>query len=282
MSKRTLIFIFLTLTAVLMAYGPLKDLLANPVHTEYYSHILLIPLVSGFLIYQKRREIFSGAEYSFGKGLPVLFTGVIIYITGLMLQDKLNINDCTLVIMLSSVIFWIGGFVTAYGTNSFRRAGFPLLFLVFMIPIPTVMMDQIIYVLQVGSTEVTEFLFSLTGIPAHRTGFVFQLPGVTIEVAKQCSGIRSSLGLFISVVLAAHLFLKTNWTKGILIFSILPITILKNGIRILTLTLLAIYVDEGFLTGGFLHKSGGFLFFLPALGLIGILLYFLRKTERGG
>ena len=133
--------------------------------------------------------------------------------------------------------------------------------------------------MQAGSTEVTDILFALTGLPAFRTGFVFQLPGITIEVAKECSGIRSSLGLFITVVLAAHFFLKTNWTKGVLILSILPITILKNGIRILTLTLLAIYVDEGFLTGGFLHKSGGFLFFLPALGLIGILLYFLRKTE---
>jgi len=270
----------MSLPAVAVAYGPLKELLSNSTRSDYYSHILLIPLVSGFLILQKRREIFTKAEYSLEKGFPVLITGIIIYIAGLMLQDRLSINDYTSIIMLSAVVFWIGGFVTSYGTSVFRHVRFPLLFLVFMIPIPTVIMDYIIYVLQAGSTEVTESLFSLTGTPAFRAGYVFQLPGITIEVAKECSGIRSTLGLFITVVLAAHFFLKTNWTKGVLILSILPITILKNGIRILTLTLLAIYVDEGFLTGGFLHKSGGFLFFLPALGLIGILLYFLRKTER--
>lgn len=279
MDRRTLIFIFLTLPAVAVAYGPLKELLSNPVRSDYYSHILLIPLVSGFLIYRKRNRIFADAEYSLEKGFFVLMTGIIIYIAGLMLQDRLNNNDYTSIIMLSAIVFWIGGFLTTYGTTAFRFARFPMLFLIFMIPIPTSIMDQIIYVLQAGSTEVTGFLFSLTGIPAFRTGFVFQLPGITIEVAKECSGIRSSLGLFITVVLAAHFFLKTNWIKGVLILSILPITILKNGIRILTLTLLAIYVDEGFLTGGFLHKSGGFVFFLPALGLIGILLYFLRKTE---
>ena len=98
------------------------------------------------------------------KGLPVLLTGVIIYIAGLMLQDRLKINDYTSVIMLSAVVFWVGSFVTAYGTSAFRLARFPLLFLVFMIPVPNFIMDRIIHVLQAGSTEVTELLFALTGI----------------------------------------------------------------------------------------------------------------------
>jgi exosortase/archaeosortase family protein len=64
--------------------------------------------------------------------------------------------------------------------------------------------------------------------------------------------------------------------------TILPITILKNGIRIVTLTLLAIYVDQRFLTGGFLHKSGGFLFYIPGLLIFGAILLWLRKKEPKG
>jgi len=279
MGGRFLILFLFTLVAIVMAYGPLKDLLSHPVSSEYYSHILLIPLVSGFLVYQKRSKIFAAAEYSLGKGFIILLSGVILYYMGSMLHNRLNVNDYASVITLSAIVFWIGGFFATYGGFALRLAGFPLLFLVFMIPIPIFLMDRIIHVLQAGSAEVVEFLFTLVGIPAFRSGFYFTVPGVTIEGAIECSGIRSSLGLFITVVLAAHFFLRTNWKRGVLILAVLPITILKNAIRILTLTTLAIYVDMGFLTGGFLHKSGGFVFFLPALGFIGILLYFLRKAE---
>ena len=102
---------------------------------------------------------------------------------------------------------------------------------------------------------------------------------MSIQVAKECSGIRSSLGLFITGILAGHLFLRTGWKKFILILFIYPITVLKNGIRIVTLSSLAVYVDERFITQSFLHRSGGFLFYIPALFLLGIVLWWLRKTE---
>ena len=103
---------------------------------------------------------------------------------------------------------------------------------------------------------------------------------VTIEVAKQCSGIRSTMALVITGVLAAHLFLRRPWSKLILMLTILPITVFKNGLRIVILTLLAIHVDERFLTGGFLHKSGGFLFYIPGLVIFGGILLVLRKMEK--
>lgn len=279
MSRRPLIFFVLTLAGAGMAYGPLSDLLSNSVRSDYYSHILLIPFVSGFLIYLKRNRIFGQTEYAVRKGVIVLLAGIVLFSAGSMLQDQLSLNDFAAFSMLSAVVFWIGAFLTAYGESAFRTARFPLLFLVFMIPIPTVFMDAIIHFLQAGSTEVTDLLFGLMGIPAHRSGYFFQLPGITIEVAKECSGIRSSLGLFITAILAAHLFLRTNWKRSLFVLAILPVTILKNGIRILTLTILGVYVDKGFLTEGFLHRSGGFVFFLPALVLMGVLLHLFRKTE---
>jgi exosortase len=149
-----------------------------------------------------------------------------------------------------------------------------------MIPIPTFIMDRFIYILLLGSSEVTDILFQLAGIAYLREGFVFHLPGQSIEVAKVCSGIRSSIALVIVTALAGHLFLQTGWKKLVLIVAVFPITILKNGIRIVTITLLAVYVDQKFLTQGFLHKSGGILFFIPSLVFLGLILWLLKRTEQ--
>jgi exosortase len=140
-------------------------------------------------------------------------------------------------------------------------------------------MEKTISVLLAGSTAATRMLFDFTGIPFLQEGSVFHLPGMSIQVAKECSGIRSSLGLFITGILAGHLFLKTGWKKFVLVLFVFPITVLKNGIRIVTLSSLAIYVDEKFITQSFLHKSGGFIFYIPALFLLGMILWWLRKTE---
>ena len=279
-NKRNVIFLVLTIVGAGMVYGPLRDLLGSAARGEYYSHITLIPLVSICLVYWERKNLFREVDDSYRMGIILLLFGVLLYLIAKGQKQALSQNDYAAIITLAGVVFWIGAFTLSYGYRAFRLAIFPLLFLAFMIPIPTVLMDEVIYLLQVGSTEVTYVLFQVIGVPVSRDGFTFQLPNISIEVAKQCSGIRSSLALFITSFLAAHFFLKTGWRKAVLILSIIPITIIKNGIRIVTLSLLAVYVDERFITGGFLHKSGGFVFYIPALGLLGIILLFLRKTEK--
>jgi exosortase len=148
-----------------------------------------------------------------------------------------------------------------------------------MIPIPTLLVEKMLAALQAGSTATTYLLFSLTGIPFLKEGSVFHLPGISVEVAKVCSGIRSNLALFITGILAAHLFLKTGSKKIILILLIFPIVITANGIRIVVLSLLGVYVDERALTHGFINQCGGFIIFIPALGLLGLIVWFLRKSE---
>lgn len=279
LNKRDLLFILLSVGTVLMGYTPLRDLLANPTRSEYYSHILLIPLVSGYFIYTGRKAIFADPKYSYPLGIPLLMIGVLLYFSRWQQGHLLNQNDYTSLMTFSVIIFWIGAFGFFYGMQAFRMALFPLLFLAFMIPIPSLLMEKTISFLLAGSTAATYLLFNLTGIPFFQEGSVFHLPGTSIEVAKECSGIRSSLGLFITGILAGHLFLRTGWKKLILVLFVFPITVLKNGIRIVTLSSLAIYVDEKFITQSFLHRSGGFLFYIPGLFLLGLVLWWLRKSE---
>ena len=280
MTKRHILFLVSTIIALGVLYTSLRELFSSAAGSDYYDHIMLIPLVSGYLFYVKRKEIFAKIDYSVQIGSGVIVAGIVFYIIGRTIGVKLNQNDYSSLMTSSALVFWTGTFILFYGIQAFRIASFPILFLVFMVPIPSVLMENIIYALQVGSTEATYMIFKMMGIPFSRNGFIFQLPGINIEVAKQCSGIRSSMALFITSILAGHIFLQTGWKKVILFLVVFPITIIKNGIRIVTLTLLAMYVDEGFLTGGFLHKSGGFLFYIPALGLLGLIVWFFRRNEK--
>lgn len=277
MDKRFLMFIGFSLAALALVLEPLRDLVNSAGRGEYYSHIVLIPLVTCYLFYQERKEIFGTPAPSYGLGGILIGGGMALYLLGLALDIRLSENDLVALRVFSVLVFWVGGFILLYGWKAFRRNSFPFLFLVFTIPIPDVIMRKTIYALQLASTGVSDVLFALSGVPYSREGFVFHLPRVSVEVAEVCSGIRSSLALFITSLLAGHFFLDKFWKKAALAVIVFPVTVFKNGVRILTLSLLGAYVDPKFLTGSFLHHSGGFVFFIPALGLLGLALWALRR-----
>ncbi|MEN6466973.1 MAG: exosortase/archaeosortase family protein, partial [Syntrophaceae bacterium] len=128
------------------------------------------------------------------------------------------------------------------------------------------------------STEFTELLFVATGTSYIRDGFVFHLPGLSIEVAKQCSGIRSGLALFITSILDGHMFLRTRWKIVFLVLLTIPLTMFKNGIRIATLSILSIHVDPRIIQSS-LHRDGGIPFFIVALCLMAPVLFWLRRGD---
>jgi len=245
---------------------------------ESSSHIVLIPFVSFALIYIEREKIFRTARSSPIPGLTLVLAGAAFYGLARHSSWAAEGNSFLSAAALSLVLVWTGAFLLCYGNQAARVALFPLLFLLLMIPMPDPVLQRTIYLLQQGSTEISYLLFKATGTPVLRQGFFLSVPGVTIEVAQECSGIRSSLALFITCLLAAHLFLKTSWKK--LCFSLLafPLAIIKNGIRITTLTLLSLYVDPGFLTGR-LHHEGGFVFFLLGLAILAPALLMLQRSE---
>jgi exosortase len=278
---RKALFVLSVIGTGLMLYPPLRNVLYGPGHrSDYYDHIQVIPFMSAALFFWGRDTIFADIRYLPRFGIPLIVCGVGFYAVGFAGLLPLNPNILISWITFSALLAFVGAFVFLFGAGSFRKARFPLLFLAFMIPIPHVILEHFIYSLQISSTEVTDLLFGLIGVPYYRDGFLFYLPGVAIEVAKECSGIRSSLALIVTGVLAGHLFLDRGWKQVLLILSIFPITVLKNGIRIVTLTLLATYVDIRFLTQSWLHHSGGFVFYIPALALLGLEIWALRKWSR--
>jgi exosortase len=246
---------------------------------EHYSHIVLIPLVSGVLIYLERRSIFSRLATHWPLSLGLLATGALVSVIGFQYRTSMTENDRLASAVLPVVIVMIGAFVLTYGLRATREALFPLLFLLLMVPIPDVLLSRIVHWLQIGSAEVTDALFQSLGVPVFRTDLVFALPGVTIEIAEECSGIRSSIALLITSLLAGHLFLRSVWGKAALTVATLPLLVIKNGIRIVTLSLLAVHVDPSFLSGP-VHRQGGVVFLLLTLAILLPVLVGLRTLER--
>ena len=272
-------FVGLLILSVIIFWRTFHALVLFSLDHESSSHILLIPLVSVYLLWTERSRVFQVVRPSRVPGATLVLAAIALYLftaTRWSVQDP---DEFLPGATLSIVLLWLGGFLLCYGVAAWRRASFSLLFLLLMVPLPSAFLERSIYLLQQGSTEIAYLLFKALGVPVLRQGFLLTVPGVTIEVARECSGIRSSVALFITCLLAAHLFLRTEWRMLVFVLLAFPVAIIKNGIRIATLTLLSVYVDPGFLTGR-LHHEGGFVFFLLALAILFPVLMLLQRSER--
>jgi exosortase len=184
--------------------------------------------------------------------------------------------------MVGVITAWLGGFILFYGSNAFKASLFPLLFLFLSVPPPMALVEWLMAFLQALSIELTHFMFETIGIPVFREGAYFSLPYFAMEIAEQCSGIRSALTFFVLSVLLAGFVLKKYWSRVLLNMLVIPIVVLENTLRILGMYLLAVHVHEDFLLPGPLHNLSGtfafggalFLLFLPTVVL-------LRWAENG-
>ena len=263
----------------LLFFAPLSRFIRYALSNDNASHAVLIPAICMWIIFLERQRIFASLDSDVRSALLFFCPGCVAtaayFVYGPRLSELNQLSLCILALLL----LWIAGFAFFFGRSALRCARFPLTFLLFTIPIPDFLLDKTIYFLQKGTTEIAAVLFDWSGVPVLRDGFVFHLARVNIEVARECSGIRSSLALIILAILVAHFYLRTFWRQVLLVLAGLFVMILKNAIRIVTLTLLASYVDPGFLYGN-LHREGGVVFFLLGLAILAPLLWWLERSER--
>ena len=277
-TKRDWWFLALGALSLVVFANRLYGLVTLASRDERYTHILVVPMISVGLIWASRRKIFLESRYCPKVGIPALIVGIVLLIATGGRSSFFGQDASRSVAVFAIILVWTALFVLCYGLRSLKCAGFAFLFLLFMIPIPASVMDKAVIALQKGSAEMTASVFRLVGMPFLREGFKFALPGIDIEIAEECSGIRSSLSLFLSGVLAAHLFLRSSWSQICFALLIVPIVIFKNAVRIATISWLGVYVDRSFFFGN-LHRYGGLPFSLLALAILGSVLLVLRKTE---
>jgi exosortase len=276
---RWLIFGAWIAASLLLFWRPLASLVSYALATDNASHILLIPFICGWLLIREQEQVFRRVSFDFVAAVfPLALAAFITVETLRAAVASLALPNIVSGYALALVLLWISGFALVFGRHALKAGRFSLLFLFLAVPLPDSLLNYVIYFLQKGSAGIAELIFNLAGVPALRDGFVFHLAHVNIEVAKECSGIRSSMALLILALLVGHLLLRTFWKQAVFVISGMVIMLIKNGVRIATLTILAQYVDPGFLYGR-LHHQGGVVFFVFGLLLLLPILWLLQRGE---
>lgn len=252
---------------------PLVLLATTAATSKLHSHILLIPFVFAYLVYIRKKELPRDSRRSIAGSALLFILGSAAWALS-RLSPIVDPSEQLALSILTFVSFVAAGGFFFLGLEWMRMLGFSFAFSIFLVPLP----DRVVLMLetasQVASAEAADLFFRLSTTPVLRDGMMFQLPGIMIEVAQECSGIRSSLVLFITSLLASYVLLRTGWRRAVLVGLVFPLAIVRNGFRIAVIGwLCAAYGPE--MIDSAIHRHGGPAFFaaslVPLLGLIWIL-----------
>jgi exosortase len=283
-SWQLLLFAALGGASIAIWFAPLASSFALALRDDQYTHILLILPLSAALLLLNRKEVsWKGSEGESSRpGLRIgsALLAIAALVTGLARWQVLPLSSDEQLAakMVAFVVWWLAAFIICFGIRTFRDALFPLCFLFWIVPLPQVVLDQIVGLLQRGSAAAAHLLFLVAGFPVAQRGTLVHIPGLTLEVAPECSSIRSSMMLLVTTMVLAHLLLRSPWRKIVVVAAAIPLSIAKNGFRIFVLGALATRVNPSFLTGR-LHREGGIIFFLIALAGIFLLIWILHRGE---
>jgi exosortase len=270
-------FVIFVAVSLVLWWNALASTFALASQDEEYTHLLLIVPISVALLLLDWRPPESSSRTS--------LLAAFLMVLALLVNLTANSNSFSLpadwqltIKMFSLVIWWGAAFAACFGVAAFLRQIFPLLFLFWTIPPPDSWIDWTIRMLQHTSAAAAHVLFWLVLVPVEQRGLFIHIPNLTLQVAPECSSIRSSLILVVTTMVLAHLLLNSPVRKFLLIAASIPLAIAKNGLRIFVLGYLAIHGHPNILTSR-LHRQGGIIFFLIALGATALLLWILRKGE---
>jgi len=283
-TRRLRLFAGCWIVLVLCFARPLLELIRFALSSELYSYILLIPFVSGYLLWSNRRGLALDSKSVRAYAVPLLLIagGILVgYRVAVGAGWRASAESYLALMMLSLLGFLASAAFFCLGSETVRRAAFPAALLICAVPLPAALLQATVTFLQHGSADVASALFSISGMPFLRHDTSFQLPGISLEVAPECSGIRSTLVLFITSLIAGHLFLRSPWRRVFLALAVIPLALLRNGFRVFTIGQLCVQIGPQMIHSP-IHKRGGPLFFALSLVPFFLLLLWMCKWERKG
>ena len=271
------------LAALSLAYAiPLFLLFSHAAQNELYSHIFLVPVVTLYLAVGRLRESNPPLASHWSLASAFAITGVVltaVYFCGASFGWSLARVDQLALATGSYLAFATSGLFLFLGVAFLRAILFPWAFLVFLVPFPAAVEGAIEVFFQHTSADVAQLLMLVAGLPVFRDGLFFRLPGILLEVARECSGIRSSVVLFITSLVGGMMLLRRPSSRAFLALAVIPLAIFRNAFRIVTIAWLCVNVGPEMIHSP-IHRRGGPIFFLLSLIPFFALLLFLRWMER--
>lgn len=277
--RRIAAYSFYICAVAVLFIRPLIGLVQHAAQFELHSHIPLVPFVTVYLIRISRAPKIDSYRSSLLAAMICAVAATAGATAALWWRAALSPNDYLAAMTFSFAGAVIAGAFLFLGSRWASGMVFPLSFLAFMIPMPDAMTTALEMASVRGSADVSALFFRWTGTPMLRDANVFALPGIVIQVAQECSGIRSSWVLLITSLVAAHLFVKTAWRRAALVAFVVPLGIVRNAFRILVIGLLCVHVGPH-MADSAIHHRGGPLFFVLSLGPLYLFLWWLRRGER--
>lgn len=247
--------------------------------TDLHSHILLMPVVTVYLIWLNRRNTMAPVQRSPMAASVAAILGLVVLAGYFAAPISFsNVDALSIQAFAYLLLLWATGFLF-FGVPLLRQHSFALSLLIFAVPLPDGLVERLTIFLQVASAEASNLTLRLTGMPVLRDGLAFQLPGLRILVAEECSGIRSTIVLFITSLIGSSLFLQRGWSRALFALAVFPIGIFRNALRITVISWLTVNVDSRIIDSA-LHHRGGPVFFVISLIPLFVLLWWLRRTEQ--
>jgi exosortase len=259
---------------IVLLFAPvLRDMFKEYAKDESMGHGFFVPIVVGYMIWQRRAELARVALKPHWSGWALCLLGFLFLLLGTF--------GAEFALMRGGLMLTVYGVVLATcGFPVFRLLVFPLLLLLFMIRIPQFIYGQITFPLQILASQFAEFSLSLLGIPVLREGNVLELASQKLNVVEACSGIRSLLSLTFLALVYGYFFESKHWIRAVLFIATIPIAIFANGLRV-TITGILSEVNKDYAEGAF-HTMEGWVIFMVSLASLLTLHQVLLRLARLG
>ncbi len=236
-----------------------------------YSHGYFVLPIALFLVWKRRDRLAETAVGESLLGLFILLLGLLIYVIGSYGQIA-SLQYFSFIVLLCGIILYLAGRVML------RELIFPILFLLFMFPVPSSLYVAFTAPLQLWISKTSVFAIDAMGISVLREGNILRFANTSLEVTEACSGVRSILTFLMTSVLMAY-FLKPILLRTILIISVIPISFLMNFARVTGTGILSHHFGADAAQGFFHQFAGGVTFFLGALLLL-VEFHFFSKAGK--
>ena len=228
-----------------------------------YSHGLLLPFVTAFLIWNRRQQLAAIAPAPTNLGLFVMLGGLGLLFAGELGAEFFLTRISLPVLATGFVLFFLGW-------SHLRLLVFPLGLFLLAIPLPAVIFYQITFPLQLLASRLGSFFLEASQVPVLREGNLIVLPNTTLEVVEACSGIRSLFSLTTLTILYGYFLESRVSLRVILIALSVPLALFCNGLRILGTGVLSVYWGPQAAEGFFHSFSGWFLFCIAFFSLFAV------------